>query len=172
MKPALTAKICFVLLLFPYIGCRPSPPIAETLPRDDTLNIPVCVRYAPVAIDILPLTDFLVAGRAGENSVIDVYVALLDSFSSQIKAPGSFRFELYEYAQRSAEPRGKRVTIWPDIDLTDPEKNNDYWQDFLRAYHFELPIGQPQSQSYILQVTCLCPSGKRLSAELALRQTK
>ena len=93
-------------------------------------------------------------------------------FGDQIKSPGMFRFELYEYIQRSAEPKGKRAIIWPDIDLTDPIKNNEYWRDFLRTYVFSLPCKQSINQDYILQVTCLCPNGKRLSTEFMLRQIK
>jgi hypothetical protein len=99
-------------------------------------------------------------------------VGLLDGFDCQVKSPVVFRFELYKKVERSAEPKGKRITIWEDIDLTEPGKNNEYWRDFLRAYEFILdfePIGKP---SYILQVTCLCPDGKRLSAEFALGEAK
>ncbi len=158
----------FVVLVVLYAGCGFSPPAVEIPQQVQAPDVPACARYAPAAIDILPLTGFIAAGPSGADSVIEVYVALLDAFGSPIKAPGSFRFELYVCAQRSAEPKGKRVTIWPDVDLTDPVKNNDYWQDFFRAYRFELPVGQSQNQSYILQVTCVCSMRQRLSAELAL----
>ncbi len=162
-------KAGFVVLVVLYAGCGPSPPAVEMPQQALALDSSVCARYAPAAVDILPLTGFIAAGPSGADSAIEAYVALLDAFGSQIKAPGSFRFELYEYAQRSAEPKGKRVAIWPDVDLTDPVKNNDYWQDFFRAYRFELPCARSQSQSYILQVTCTCSMSQRLSAELALR---
>ncbi len=128
-------------------------------------------NYAPVKIDIMPLTEFVSPGD-NQQSKINIYVSLIDQFGSQIKSPGMFRFELYEYMQRSSEPKGKRAVIWPDFDLTEPAINNDYWRDFLRAYEFSLPCEQTSSQEYILQVTCLCPNGKRLSSEFPLRQTK
>lgn len=127
--------------------------------------------YAPVKIDIMPLTEFNSLGDT-QRPKLNLYVSLLDQFGSQIKSPGMFRFELYEYMQRSAKSKGKRAIIWPDVDLTDPVKNNDSWRDFLQAYVFSLPCEQSISQDYILQVTCLCPNGKRLSSEFALKHTK
>jgi hypothetical protein len=97
---------------------------------------------------------------------------LLDSFGSQIKSPGIFRFELYQRALRSAKPKGKRVEIWEDIDLTEPAINHEYWRGFLMAYEFDLPFELDVNQSYILQVTCLCPNGRRLSDEFALKLTQ
>ena len=44
----------------------------------------------------------------------------MDSFGSAIKSPCIFRIELYEYVERSPSPLGKRLEIWPDIDLIDP----------------------------------------------------
>jgi hypothetical protein len=97
---------------------------------------------------------------------------LLDSFGCQVKSAGVFRFELYERVERSAEPKGRRVVIWPDIDLIDAAANNENWRDFLRAYEFNLDFDLQGSQNYVLQVTCLCPGGKRLSAEFGLECMK
>ena len=80
--------------------------------------------------------------------------------------------QLYVYVQRSAEPKGKRAIIWPDIDLTSAAKNNEHWRDFLRAYQFNLPCELQKGQDYILEVTCRCPSGRRLSDEFTVRQPK
>ncbi|MGD0078950.1 MAG: hypothetical protein ABSB91_10060, partial [Sedimentisphaerales bacterium] len=67
---------------------------------------------------------------------------------------------------------GKRIVIWPDINLTDPVANNNHWQDFLRAYLFSLPLEKPASETTILQVTCISPSGKRLTADFPVRLGK
>ena len=103
---------------------------------------------------------------------MDVYVSLLDAYSEKIKAPGIFRFELYEYVQRSSEPKGQRIAIWPDVDLNSPAENQTYWRDFLRAYEFSLGAPASRGKTYILEVTCLCPSGKRLSTEWPLKPEK
>jgi hypothetical protein len=93
----------------------------------------------------------------------------MDAFDSQIKAPVIFRFELFQRQQRSADPKGKRLIVWPDIDLTEPTANNNVWQDFLRAYLFSLPLQKTSAENCILQVTVTCPSGKRLTADYIVR---
>lgn len=128
-------------------------------------------RFAPTRIDILPLTE-LVGASGTQRTGIRLYVSLLDAFGCQIKSPGVFRIELYDHVQRSAEPKGRRTATWPDIDLTDPAANNKYWNDFLRAYRFDLPFEQAGSPDYVLEVTCLCPNGSRLSTDFTLRSTK
>jgi len=162
-------RILFCTLLLLQGGCESAPAAAELPPAaDNAFSRPlVYPSYMPARIDILPLTR---TDNVGETPAIKVYVSLLDEFDCQIKAPTVFRFELYEYAQRSAEPKGRRIAIWPDMDLTQPTENNRCWRDFLRAYEFTLEFESIPNQSFILQVTSLCPGGKRLSAELALKQ--
>jgi len=174
MKPIHIIFLSFFLILFTInLGCRqPKPPANNTVATNNDINmLSFYTNYIPVKIDIMPLTEFVGAGDS-QRPKINLYVSLLDQFGSQIKSPGMFRFELYEYIQRSAEPKGKRAIIWPDVDLTDPVKNNEYWRDFLRTYVFSLPCEQSINQDYILQVTCLCPNGKRLTTEFMLRQIK
>jgi len=166
------AQIFFLVLLLVEAGCGPatteSPP-----PGDNSSNLlSTYTAYAPVKIDIMPLTEFIGAGGPEEASKINVYVSLLDSFDCQKKSPGVFRFELYEYVERSADEKGRRIIIWTDVDLTDAVENDKYWRDFLRAYEFNLLFEPESNQGYVLQVTCLCPSGRRLSAEFTIKHTK
>jgi hypothetical protein len=156
------------LLLLCGTGCEPAN--IELSSKDDS-GFKQLSEYGPVKIDIMPLTEFAAADNGEKPSKIKVYVSLLDSFDCQIKTPAVFRFELYDKVPRSAEPKGKRILIWPDIDLKDAVKNNEYWRDFLRAYEFNLPFEPENSKSYILQITSLCPGGKRLSAEFILKST-
>jgi hypothetical protein len=155
-------------------GCEPHEQGAASARRSESSSGEVSVYggYTPVKVDILPLTGLLGGGEKVKTSAIKVYVGLLDGFDCQIKSPAVFRFELYKKVERSAEPKGQRLNIWPDIDLTEPSKNNEYWRDFLRAYEFILDFEARGRPSYILQVTCLCPDGKRLSAEFALGEAK
>ena len=166
-------RVFLFILLSISAGCTQPGTINENTAKTDNDNgrLSSYARYVPVKIDIMPLTEFISPGNT-KQSKLNIYISLLDPFGSQIKSPGMFRFELYEYIQRSAESKGKRAIIWPDVDLTDPFKNNDSWRDFLQAYVFSLPCEQSISQDYILQVTCLCPNGKRLSSEFALKHTK
>ena len=171
-----TARIIFGLILsisFIGAGCEPTsrPVRIPTKSRGDLDLSPFYTRFAPVKIDIMPLTELVPSGSS-QRSRLKLYVSVLDAFDSQIKSPGVFRIELYEYVQRSAEPRGKRIAIWHDIDLTDPVTNDQYWNDFLRTYQFDLPLDQSGDQNYIVQATCLCPNGSRLTSNFTLRSPK
>lgn len=125
--------------------------------------------FAPARIEVLPLTELVPSSGQEQGTQLNVYVSLLDAFGSQIKAPGTLRFELYDYVQRSAEPKGQRIAIWPDIDLTLPDENQRYWQDFLRAYAFELTTQAARNRTYILEATCMCSGGRRLSTDFTLK---
>jgi hypothetical protein len=167
MKTVAVIVQMFLLLLFG-AGCEPTD--TELSSRADS-SFKQLSAYDPVKLDIMPLTEFTSTGDDEKPSKIKVYVSLLDSFNCQIKTPAVFRFELYDKVPRSAEPKGKRILIWPDINLTDVAKNNEHWRDFLRTYEFDLPFEPESNKSYILQITSLCPGGRRLSAEFTLKHT-
>jgi len=133
-------------------------------------NVPT--GFAPARIGILPLTELTRSGNSGQAAVLTIYVDFLDAFGSHIKAPGVLRFELYDYVPRSAEPKGQRIAVWPDIDVTNPAENNRYWQDFLRAYEFTLDAPAGLDKTYILEATCICPDGRRLSTQAPLRAAR
>jgi hypothetical protein len=142
-------------------GC--GEPSRAVNPRDTAAGISrVC---QPGGVKILPLTEIVTKNNV---RLLKVYVSLTDFFGDHVKSGAVFRFELYKYVARSAEPKGARLIIWPDIDLTEATQNQQYWKDFLRCYEFELELGPVYPQSYILQVTCLCPSQVRLIAEYNL----
>jgi hypothetical protein len=151
-----------------YAGCSTTPPGADRSPslfRDST----PCANFGPARIDILPITSIVPASASDSDAVINAYICLVDAFDTQIKSPVVFRFELFQYLKRSADPKGKRLIVWPDIDLTDPALNNNAWQDFLRAYLFTLPLQKSSADNCILHVTVICPSGKRLTADFIVR---
>jgi len=154
----------FVIAMAFYAGCSDQPSGSGFLIGP----APPCTRFGPDRIDVLPIT----ALATEHDSTINVYVCLLDSFDSQIKTPAVLRFELFERLQRSADPKGKRLAIWPDIDLTDPAANNNLWQDFMRAYLFSLPLQKSSAENCILHVTCFCPSGRRLSADFLIKSAR
>jgi hypothetical protein len=121
--------------------------------------------FVPNKVRFNQLTEFAQSGQ------ITAYVDMLDQFDSRIKAAGVWRFELYEYVPRSAEPRGTRLYIWSDIDLTDAKVNYGYWQDYLRCYKFDLnfDIDLAGDKTYILQAVCFTADGKHLTDSIELK---
>jgi len=158
-----------MLLLLTAAGCEP-----PQAPRTDNPSNELSIYddYAPVKVEINPLTGFVKTENSPQPSGMNIFVNLLDSTGSQIKSPAVFRFELYRYTRYSSEPKGQRIHIWPDIDLTDQAENSASWKDFLRAYEFDLDLHSRTANDCVLQVTCLCPNGKRLSAERILKNNR
>jgi hypothetical protein len=152
------------LLLFIPIGCGPAADNSSAS-SGNAINNSIVKAYDPDKAEIMPLTDVI---KNNKDSIIQAYVCLMDKFDSQIKYPAVFRFELYQKVQYSGQPKGKRLQLWPDFKLNDATDNNKFWQDTFRAYKFELDAQiQPQT-SYVLQVTCTLPNGRRLSADIDL----
>ncbi|MCK4914058.1 MAG: hypothetical protein KAI59_06225 [Planctomycetes bacterium] len=126
--------------------------------------------YMPVKVGIIPLTEFAAANiESSERTKINIYVSLYDGFGCEIKSPGVFRFELYEYVQLSAESKGRRIVIWPDVDLNDAVRNNQHWRDFLRAYEFNFDFEPQNQQEYVLQATYINVEGRRILDEFLLK---
>jgi hypothetical protein len=170
---AAISQIVFLLSLLVYTGCESAKVnIKPPTHVDKASYIPDYSGYTPAKVDIMPLTEFVLASPARGSSKLRIYISLLDSFDCRMKSPGVFRFELYEQVLRSPEPKGKRIILWPDIDLTDADKNNQSWKDFLRAYEFNFDFEPKAQQNYILQATFLSPAGRRLSAEFNLKSPK
>jgi len=158
----------FVVMLFISVGCEPeySPPArpaTETITECETLK-----AYQPVKAVFLPLSDVRPSDKPTDPDTITAYVALQDSAGSAVKAPAIFRFELYQFRPLSADPKGKRLYIWDNINLNAFTENNRYWRDYLRAYEFKLRYNCPDCKKYVLEATCTCPSGRRLLATITL----
>jgi hypothetical protein len=147
-------------------------------PQTKPLNTEQCISrieaYGPATLEIVGLSELKAVAGEEDAAKLKIFVKALDSCGSAIKAPCAFRFELYEYAARSQSPLGKRLEIWPDIDLTDSAKNNDQWRDYLRAYEFNFDVTSSLKfgSVYVVEVTCLSPLGKRMSAQYKLSYQK
>jgi len=165
---AVTAGLVFCACLG---GCSPSPS-AQTAgpvpaPPADSL-----LAFVPARIAIAPWTEIRSEQNQGGTLQIRTFVRLTDAYGSDIKAPGTFRFELYERLPRSVEARGKRLVLWPDYDLTGAEQNQVYWRDFLRAYEFNLDLEPAYGGPCILEATFIPPGGRRLTAQHPLPGAK
>ena len=167
MKAANFAVIAAVIAITA-AGCEiPDNPAGPNISpaRRRQYTTPVACVFTPERIRIIGLTEIVPDAGLGGEAVLSIYVDIFDAYDSHIKAPATFRFELYEFVPRSSEPCGDRLMIWPDIDLTDPGVNNGYWHDYLRTYNFDLPMNfRPAPKAiFTLEATCTTQEGKRLS---------
>ncbi len=155
----------FLIIILTLCGCEQFPAVWPS--ESDTGGH---IRYyEPAGIKITPLTEFVTI-QPEEELKLRVYVDVLDGFDSRMKTPAVFRFEAYEYVPRSGEEKGRRSIIWPDIDLTEPGRNNEHWHDYLRCYEFSLDVGAEirKDYSYVLQVTCITPVGEQLTDDFII----
>jgi hypothetical protein len=169
MRKAIARKIVVFIVILSCGGCEKpvSPEKKIVQPDSESQKNLVYSRYSPVKADILPLTGVVKTDNE-EKLQLNLYISLLDAFGTQLKSPCIFRLEMYQKVQRSAEVKGVRLVIWPDMNLVEPEENNKYWRNYLRAYEFSLPLDKQTGQSFIVEVTCLCPNDKRLTADFTL----
>lgn len=163
MKQLLILTLSAATLVF-LSGCED----AQLLGNSDFDNI--YAAYSARRVHITGLTEVEFSGEYDNGYVLTAYVDLLDDFGSRVKSPGVFRFELYEFLPRVSEPRGRRVTVWPDIELIEPDKNNDYWQDFLRTYKFQLSMNfiPSRDDKFIFSTTFITPDDVRITDEYSL----
>ena len=124
--------------------------------------------FSPAKIRVSPLTKLILPTSAGEMARIKVCAVLLDPFESHLKAPGTFRFEVYERVLRSAAPKGTRIRMWDDIDLRSARPNNEYWEEVFQAYEFDLEFDPKKYKSFILEFTFILPENQRLTTDYPL----
>ena len=81
-----------------------------------------------------------------------------------------YRFELYAFVPLDANPRGKRLFLWPEIEPGAAESANRHWRPHLAAYEFVLPV-QPRPAAgthYLFEVTALDTNGIRWTDAIKL----
>jgi hypothetical protein len=158
----------FAAMLLMSVGCGPDTSVSSGAVKGAIAEFESFKAYQPVKAVFLPLSDVYMPDKSGQADTIVAYLALQDGVGSAVKAPAVFRFELYQFKPLSSDPKGKRIHIWDDMDLTAFADNNRYWRDYLRAYEFKFQYNCPNCLKYVLEVTCMCPSGARLTTSITL----
>ena len=142
--------ICVATAVISIAGCRtPHVPVqSDVLPGEDS---------SLERIRISAITEFVPDSTVSDGMQIKTLVELFDAGDSAVTLPCVFRFEFYEFRPMSSDPRGHRLLIWPDQDLSDSDTNDEHWKEFLHGYEFFLPLelSLQQDKKYILEVTCL-----------------
>ncbi len=158
-----------LLLLFAifFVGCQQQQQVSAIKNMQTGEVLTKAAFVVPASIDVLPLTGFSDVTDDAKCK-INIYICLIDVFGDKMKAQGLLRFELYEKKKMSVEPKGKKLAMWPDFDLASPGTNKKYWQEFLRAYKFNLDVEMP-SQECILVVTFVPVTKRRIFAEYTLK---
>lgn len=111
----------------------------------------------PDGVRLLALTAFE-ADSSGQDAALRVYIQPIASDGEK-----RYRFELYELRPYSANPRGRRLELWPEIEPGPPASTNPRWRPHLGAYEVLLPISTlPEAgKRLVLEVTALMDDGTR-----------
>jgi hypothetical protein len=158
---------CIAAVLFLSAGCNNMQTVKQKISQAEDVNLSVYKAFEPVKLDIIPLTKISGSDKGGNS--IELYINLLDASGESVKSPVVLRFELYEYIERSARAKGRRIFIWEDIDITKFSVNIRFWRGHLSTYKFTLPLGKdiPKGK-YILHCSCVTSSGNRANGDYIL----
>ena len=156
-----------LLFIVVFVGCQQTQQVPTIKNVQTGEVISKAAFVVPASIDILPLTGFSDV-TDDDKCKVNIYICLIDVFGDKMKAQGLLRFELYEKKKMSVEPKGKKLAMWPDFDLASPPTNKKYWQEYLRAYKFNLDL-EMQPQECILVVTFVPVNKRRIFAEYTLK---
>ncbi len=163
--------LMLLLLILHAPGCHQGPGMVDAALEPAThLNTPEAIGFWPADVTILPLTVLFAPSDEGTAPYIHLFVGLRDAHGCFVKSPGTFRMELYERVPRSDQTSGRRLSVWPDIDINNPEENQAYWRDYLRCYEFRLDLASPLARhpSAILEITFLSANKERLATQYTL----
>jgi len=154
--------LAVVLIVF-VLGCEDAQQTQSSAVQSPVF--PSGCLFTPQKIKFNQLSEF------DQSWQIAAYIDVFDQFDSRIKAAAVWQFELYESVPRSADARGERLFIWPNIELTEAAKNDSLWQEYLHCYKFDLDfdIDLDSSKTYILQAVCFTADERRLTDTIELK---
>lgn len=118
---------------------------------------PVSVSSDVSGVRISPLTEFVSDSGRADGVKVKAVIEVFGPDGVSCENGCVFRFEMYVFEPLSSDPRGKRLQIWPDFDLSSASEYKRYWKEYLKGYEFELPLDfTPQADhKYVLEVTCV-----------------
>ena len=151
MRPFFISGCFFALALMTVIaGCSTShlPAPSDVLREGDS---------AVERIRISAITELIQDSTTTDGVQVKTLVELLSASGEPIEAPCVIRFELYEFRPLSSDPRGRRLLIWPNQSLSEPDTNKEQWKDYLHGYEFFLPVefALERGKKYVFEATCL-----------------
>ncbi len=157
------------------VGCAPRPatPTADQSTRTPAQSANL---FAPVRVQIHPLTRFVWLEAPGAVPHIEAHIELLDRWGLPVRALGELRFVARFSPQTTrtiskSEPDFTGKATW-SVDMTDPERNAaDLYDRIVRTYRISLTdpilrlIGD---EPFTLEVTFATPGLMVLPASIQI----
>lgn len=128
-------------------------------------EVPEAVQPGTSGVRLLAMTAYEPEASGGPG-VVRAFVQPIGANEA-----AEYRFELYEFVPLNANPRGKRLVLWPGIEPGAAQPSNPYWRGHLKAYEFVLPMSSPPAakKTYLLEVTSLGKDGTRRNDIMKLK---
>jgi hypothetical protein len=144
------------------MGCS-QPNLEEPAAGEGNLFGPAAMRIHPIFTQV---KDW---NRDGDPDGVEALVEFQDQFGDPTKAAGTVMFELYEYRQGDAEPRGQRLSNpWIGSIVTLNEQRAR-WNRTSRTYTFQLAYPSiSNSRSYVLSAVFRSNTGGRFFDRVVL----
>jgi hypothetical protein len=123
--------------------------------------------YSPRSIKILPFTKPRSFDDDAIPDGIGASMLTLDGAGDEVKAYGTFIFELYAFRPGIAGHRGELIRSWtqPVLDI---KQQKQFWERASKTYEFQLSWeGQPLTpqKKYVLSASFQAPGSERLFDE-------
>jgi hypothetical protein len=124
---------------------------------------PASMRIHPVFTKAI---DWTGDGRADG---VEVLTEFSDGFGDTCKASGELTFELFTFAERSPDTRGKRVSDPWVVPIRTADQQRERWSRTARGYSFRLAADKISAdQRYVLSATYAPQTGPRLFDRVVL----
>ena len=120
--------------------------------------------YSPRSIKVLPFTKPRSFDDDAIPDGIGVSLLTLDGAGDEVKAYGTFIFELYNYRLAASDHRGELIRSWTQLVL-DIKAQKQFWERASKTYEFQLSWeGQPLApqKKYVLAASFQAPGSERL----------
>jgi hypothetical protein len=145
-------------------GCQESRP---TVSMDDPAMGVFVNAVLPRTIEIQHyLTRPRSFAGSGDADGVELILAAKDAVGDDVKAVGTFNFELYTLRQASGDKLGQRMGFWSTT-IDSPEALSQHWDRVTRFLSFKLELdeGKLPPGQYVLTAALVPPGGTRIADE-------
>lgn len=134
--------------------------------NDQAIEVVPPWPFWPVGMRLHPLTRLAIDQQSGDQ-IIECRVEFHDSDGLTSKAVGQLTLQLYA---GGSTPTGTGALETWNQDLRDLQLNHRQYDDVTRTYLFRLQTAQPLPIGSELRAFFLSTDGRRMNAEMRLRQ--
>jgi hypothetical protein len=152
--------LCLLLILL--TGCASKP-----VERDNA----EVIMFGPTRMRLHPIfTQVKDWSGSGHPDGIEAEVEFQDQFGDPTKAAGKIMFELFNYRQGYADPRGERVVNPWVGSLLSLQQQYEHWNRTSRTYSFQLAMpGISTRHTYVLTAMFEHSDGQRFFHRVILK---